>query len=128
VTESFVNAINTGNVDKLAELMTQDHMYVDSDGTTYSGKDRMYKDWRDYFSMVPDYQIEILETYSQGNTVVLIGVAEGTFSQDGEVIPENHWKVPAAWRADVREEQVAVWQLFVNPEPMRKILERMEAT
>jgi hypothetical protein len=53
-------------------------------------------------------------------------VAAGTFSQAGELKPENHWQAPAVWRAVVTGDCVAVWQVFVNPEPMRAILTRMQ--
>jgi uncharacterized protein (TIGR02246 family) len=125
VAKSFVAAINTGDPERVSELMTEDHIFVDADGTEYSGRDRMREGWREYFSMVPDFRIEIGEVYSRGDRVALTGIAEGTFSQGGEILPENHWRVPAAWWVGVRDGRVAVWQLYVNPEPMREILDRM---
>jgi len=83
--------------------------------------------WQEYFAMVPDFRIEVLERYSNGDRVVLVGMAEGTFVQNGELKPENHWKVPAAWRVIVESGFVAVWQLYVNPEPMQEILRRLRA-
>jgi hypothetical protein len=60
--------------------------------------------------------------------VVLLGFSEGTFCQNGVLKKENQWRVPAAWRAIVSGEGVAVWQLYVNPEPMQRILERIGAS
>jgi uncharacterized protein (TIGR02246 family) len=128
VVESFVAAINAGDLERLTSLMTEDHTFIDADGKEYSGRDRMHDGWSEYFSLVPDFHIEVLEAYSRGNRVVLTGIAEGTFSKNGLLHPENHWRVPAAWRAETRGDHVAVWQLYVNPEPMREILERMEAS
>lgn len=125
VAESFVAAINAGDPERLAGLMTEDHIYIDSDGKEYPGRDRMREGWREYYSMVPDFRIEIGEIYSRGDRVVLTGIAEGTFSHNGEILPENHWRVPAAWRCEVKSDRVSVWQLYVNPEPMREILDRM---
>ncbi len=126
VAESFVEAINTGDLDKLTALMTENHVFIDADGKEYPGRDRMRDGWREYFSLVPDFHIEIVERYSMGGRVVFTGIAEGTFSKDGELDPANHWRVPAAWRAVTRDDRVAVWQLYVNPEPMREILDRMD--
>ncbi len=73
----FVAAINARQVDKMAELMTAAHRFIDSDGVAYSGSERMRQGWQDYFSLVPDYRIEVLETYSRDAVVVLVGVATG---------------------------------------------------
>lgn len=128
VAESFVAAINAGDLERLTALMTEDHTFIDADGQEYPGRERMHDGWEEYFSMVPDYHIDIQETYTRGDRVILTGIAEGTFSKDGDLRSENHWKVPVALRAVIRDEQVAVWQLYVNPEPMRKILNRMETS
>jgi uncharacterized protein (TIGR02246 family) len=126
VAESFLEAINARDADGLVRLMTEDHVFVDSDGTEHRGRERMRKEWRDYFHMVPDYRIDVKETFFQGDTAVLVGVAQGTFAQAGVLKPENHWSVPAAWRVVVREERVAVWQLYVNPQPMIAIVKRID--
>jgi uncharacterized protein (TIGR02246 family) len=124
---AFVDAINSRNPDRLAELMTDNHTFVDSDGSEHSGREAMRRGWREYFSMVPDFRIEVKETLVKDDTVVLLGFAEGTFDQDGELKVENHWLVPAAWRVKIQSGLVAVWQLYVNPDPMVEIYKRIEA-
>jgi len=128
VAMAFVEAVNAGSVARLGELMTEDHVFIDSDGAEYRGKSRMVPGWSEYFAMVPDYQIGVRETFATGGTVMMTGEAEGTFVQDGALKPENHWKVPAAWRAVVKGDKVAVWQLYVNPEPMANIFKRIRGT
>ena len=125
---AFAEAINAADPDRLAELMTENHTFIDADGSEHAGREEMRRGWGEYYAMVPDFHIEVKETFSQGDTVGLFGVAEGTFVQDGVLKPENHWQVPAAWRVVVEGERVAVWQLYVNPEPMREILNRIEAS
>ena len=125
---SFVEAINSGDPDQLSELMTEDHTFIDADGSEHSGRDEMHRGWEKYFSMVPDFRIQVKDALSRDNTVALFGVAEGTFDQDGVLKSENHWVVPAAWRVVVEDGRVAVWQLYVNPEPMVEILNRIEAS
>ena len=123
---AFVNAINAGSVSRLSELMTEDHVFIDSDGAENRGKLNMTAGWRGYFEMVPDYRIIIKETFSSGGTVMLAGEAEGTFAQDRILRPENHWRVPAAWRAVIEGDKVALWQVYVNPEAMAIILKRVK--
>jgi len=124
---AFVDAINSGNPDHLAELMTENHIFIDSDGSEHPGREKMRRGWSEYFSMVPDFRIEVKETLAKDDTVVLLGVAEGTFVQDGEIKADNHWLVPAAWRVKVQDDRIAVWQLYLNPEPMIEIYKRIEA-
>ncbi len=56
---TFVEAINSGRAGELAALMTADHVFVDSDGTEVSGRERMREGWESYFAMVPDFRIEV---------------------------------------------------------------------
>jgi limonene-1,2-epoxide hydrolase len=127
VAEAFVAAINSGEVNRLVRLMTQDHMFVDADGSEHVGRDRMSQGWREYFELVPDFRIEVLDRFVAEETVVLLGRAGGTFLQNGELKPENHWSVPAAWRVIVDSGLVAVWQLYANQHSMHEILKRIRA-
>jgi ketosteroid isomerase-like protein len=124
---SFVEAINSGDPDRLSKLMTENHTFIDADGSEHSGREEMHRGWGKYFTMVPDFQIHVEDALSRDDTVALFGVAEGTFDQDGALKPENHWVVPAAWRVVVEDGRVAVWQLYVNPERMVEILNRIES-
>jgi len=57
VVRDFIAAINQGNASQLSSLMTEDHTFVDSRGTTDSGRDNMTKGWDEYFRMFPDFRI-----------------------------------------------------------------------
>ena len=83
--------------------------------------------WRGYFGMVPDFHIEVTDRFHRENVVVMLGRASGTFVQKGELRPENHWSVPAAWRVVVESELVAVWQLYATQHPMYLILDRIRS-
>ena len=125
--DAFVTAINAGDVDTLASLMAPDHVFVDADGSEHGGRDKMRAGWREYFEMVPDFLIEVFDRFDAGSFVILIGQASGTFVQDGDLKPENHWSVPAAWRVVVVAELVAVWQLYANQHLMHQIIDRIRS-
>ena len=127
VAEAFVAAINAGDVEKLAGLMTPDHVFIDADGTEHSGRDKMKFGWLEHFEMVPDLRIEVSKRFETRDTVVLLGQASGTIVQEGRLISDNHWTVPAAWRVVVESELVAVWQLYANQHRMHQILARIGA-
>jgi hypothetical protein len=107
VARAFADAINRHSVDGLAALMTEDHVFIDSLGNRVEGREAVRKGWIGYVGMVPDYTIAIHETYSADRTIIMVGTAQGTLAVDGQLLPENRWQTPAAWRAEIRGGQLA---------------------
>lgn len=126
VANSFVDAINARRLDRICELLAAGHVFVDADGSEIIGRDRVREAWVAYFDMVPDYRIDVEETFRRGETVVFLGTASGTFAREGSLDPRNHWSVPAAWRVVVEAERISLWQLYVDSEPLRRILDRIK--
>lgn len=120
IAHAFVRAINRQDVDALVELMTADHLFVDSLGNVTEGRDKMRTGWVGYFRMVPDFTVAIEETFTDGPVVAMLGVAQGTYTRDGQLKPENRWSTPAAFRALVEEEKVAEWRVYCDNEPIRQ--------
>jgi hypothetical protein len=50
----------------------------------------------------------------------MLGVVEGTYTSDGKLKPENHWKTPAALRAFIEDGKVAEWRVYADNEPIRQ--------
>jgi ketosteroid isomerase-like protein len=124
VARAFADAINRQNANDLAALMTEDHVFIDSLGNRVQGREAMRKAWIGYFGMVPDYTITIRETCGAAGTIIMVGTAQGTLAVDGQILPESYWQTPAAWRAEIRDGQVASWQVYADNEPMRRLLAR----
>lgn len=118
----FIDAINRHAVLEIAALLTDDLLFIDSMGAELHGRGAMTTGWEAYFSMVPDYSIAASETFLSANTVVVLGTAAGTYCPDGALLPENRWRTPAAWRAVVTEDHIAVWQVFADNEPIRQLM------
>ena len=118
----FVNRINRHDVGGLAAIMSEDHRFIDGLGQAVEGRERMEKGWLGYFSWFPDYRIKVDDILSNGNVVALFGTAEGTFSVNGKLAAENHWKIPAAWKAVIRGEQVSEWSVYADNEPVWKVM------
>jgi ketosteroid isomerase-like protein len=124
VADQFVTAINQHNVQKLVELMTEDHRFIDSMGEIYTGRIVMKKGWEDYFKMVPDYLIEVSEEFVSGNTVVYLGKAKGTYTSDGNLKTENRWETLIALKAVISGVQVKEWQVIADNEPIRAVIKK----
>ena len=53
IVNSFIQAINDHDVDKIYTLMSDDHIFVDGYGDKHVGKNGMKEGWQQYYSMVP---------------------------------------------------------------------------
>jgi ketosteroid isomerase-like protein len=119
---AFVKAINDRDIDKLWKLLSDEHRFVDSLGTVIHGREKMRDGWAAYFRMVPDYAVIVDETFSEGAIIVMLGAAQGTYVKDGQLLKENFWQTPAAWRAQIRDEKVVEWRVYADNEPIRQLM------
>jgi ketosteroid isomerase-like protein len=119
---AFMERINAADVDGLCALMTEDHMFLDGLGNRMQGREAMRKGWTGYFRMFPDYRVSHTEIFAQGDVVASFGAAEATYAVNGKLAKENHWNVPAAWRAVVRDGLIAEWQVYADNQQARKII------
>ena len=119
---AFVSAVNKHDLDALASLMTDDHVFVDGLGTRVSGKDAMLAGWRAYFAMVPDYRVDIDTVIEGDGMVAMFGTAGGTFAPDSVINLAKRWTTPAAWLVEVRSGKVAAWSVFADNLPMRRLM------
>ncbi|HXY49834.1 MAG TPA: nuclear transport factor 2 family protein [Terriglobales bacterium] len=119
---AFVQQINCHDVKGLAALMTGDHCFVDDLGQVVRGRERMEKGWAGYFGWFPDYSVKVDDILSKGNVVGLFGTAHGTYSVNGELLPKNHWEIPAAWKAVVQGGRISEWRVYADNEPVWKIM------
>ena len=123
----FVNEINRHDVTALAAIMAPDFRFVDSLGQEVHGVDRMRAAWTAYFALFPDYRIAIHEHLHLGAVVALFGTASGTLADRGELPRRNHWTLPAAWRAVVRDGRIVDWQVYVDNTPVAELLRAQRA-
>ena len=120
IAKKFADAINAHDVDALTKLMSSDHVLVDSLGNKFPAS-AIRSGWQQYFTMVPDYSVEVDQIASDGNVIFLCGSAGGTFTPKGGTIkPENRWKTPAVWRALIKNRKVAQWQVYCDNDPIRE--------
>lgn len=128
IAQAFVRAINRQDVDRLAELMSPAHRFIDALDNTAEGLNKMREAWTAYFRMVPDYSLAIEEYYpsgasaNSGPVVIMLGIASGTYTRDGKLDPQKHWQTPIAIRALIEDGLVSEWRIYADNEPMRKLM------
>jgi uncharacterized protein (TIGR02246 family) len=99
----FNERINQQDLEGLAELMTDDHKFIDSEGNITKGKDAMKEGWREFFKKYPDYRNKFTSVTVQDNVVVMVGYSTCSFkSLDG----------PNIWTARIRGERVSEWRIY----------------
>lgn len=118
--EAFVDAINAGDVDALGELMSVDHTFIDAHGNEVVGREKMLAGWRGYFEWFPDYEIEVTQIFENGEEFGLFGYGGGSFKGK----PERRWRLPAAWKAVVKNQRVTLWQVYADTKIPFDIIER----
>jgi hypothetical protein len=123
VFKAFVNAINQANTEELKKLMSEDHIFIDAAGRKEEGREKMIAGWKSYFEMFPDYKIEI-EDIIQGEEIIgAFGTATGTYNGKRGLVPQNIIKMPAAWRAIIKDGKVKLWQVYADWTEGMKIIE-----
>ena len=98
----FNERINQQDVEGLAELMTDDHTFIDNSGNASKGKDVMKEGWREFFKKYPDYRNILTCVTIQNNIVVMIGYSSCSFK------PLEH---PSIWTARIRRGCVSEWKV-----------------
>ena len=117
---AFVERINAHDVEGLAALMSDGHTFIDAHGNQISGRETMMAGWRAYFEWFPDYYLEITDVFEEGEAFALFGFAGGSFKGK----QSEGWRLPAAWKASVKDGRVALWQVFADTKIPFEIIER----
>ena len=99
----FNEKINQRDAEGLAELMTEDHAFVDSDGAVSKGRDVMKEGWRNLFKQYPDYRNVFTSVTVQDDVVVMVGYSTCSYK------PLNG---PNVWTAKVTGGRVSEWRVI----------------
>jgi ketosteroid isomerase-like protein len=117
IVQQLVAKINQHDVQGIVALLTPDHSFTDSLGRTVQGPSAMQDAWKGYFAMMPDYQITVDHCLDRDGLVLLAGTARGTYAVNGQLLAENRWSIPAAWRATVVNGRIREWQVYCDTRP-----------
>ncbi len=105
----FVSWINHRDLDGLAELMTDDHTFIDYEGNVERGRELMRQGWAGYFEGWPEYRIEVHHVLTGGDGVAILGKTTGS-----HVAPEVEEREYVLWTAEVLDGKVAEWRIYAT--------------
>jgi uncharacterized protein (TIGR02246 family) len=98
----FNDRINQQDLEGLAELMTDDHAFIDSGGNVTKGKNAMREGWREFFKKYPDYRNIFTSVTVQDNVVVMIGYSTCSFKP---------LEGPSIWTARIHRGRISEWRV-----------------
>jgi ketosteroid isomerase-like protein len=104
----FIDAVNRGDLDRLAELMTDDHTLVVLDEAPLVGKAANLDAWRGYVTSFPDYVIRPGTIHASGGTVVVDGTTTGSHLG----LPDDQeMQLDVTWIAEAVDGKLSRWQV-----------------
>jgi hypothetical protein len=106
----FNEYINNQHIEGIRSLITEDHIFIDRVGEEY--KD-MVNGWKEFFANFPTYKNYFTRVDSKDDLVVILGYA--IWSEDS--LEQDH----AIWTAKIKNDKVALWQIYEDTEENRKI-------
>jgi ketosteroid isomerase-like protein len=121
VVRAFVAAINAHDVDRILDLCSADHRFIDAHGGVMPAA-QLRAAWDGYFRFMPHYGIEIEQILADGDSVAVFGAAWGGL--DAGDASRRNWRRPCAWRAVVAGERIQLWQVYVDTKPVFDLIER----
>jgi ketosteroid isomerase-like protein len=121
----FIARINGHDVDGIVALSTPEHRFVDGLGQVLTGHDPLRAAWSAYLKIFPDYRIEIESLAVAGALVLAAGSASGSVAPGTP--QEQHWRIPAAWRAQVKGDLIDAWQVYADNTPVFELLKRNQS-
>jgi len=111
IVHAFNNCINNQDIDGLATLMSEDHIFIDRDGSSHGPKSHMVAGWKQFFEMFPLYKNTFDEIKASENRVYVLG-----FAYWSEKEPYD----PVIWTAKIENNLIAEWRVYEDTGENRK--------
>jgi hypothetical protein len=109
----FNECINRRDLQGLSALMTEDHAFVDRDGSVHGPKQVMVEGWENFFKQFPEYRNIFNRIDSIENKVIILGHAYWS--------DKNPYD-PVIWEATIVTDLVQEWRIYDDAPENRKRL------
>lgn len=99
----FNDCINAKDIERLSQMMTDDHVFIDASDNRVSGKPACVGAWQRFFAAFPDYRNDFAQIYANEELLVIVGRSSCSDPRlDG----------PALWAAKVRGHRISEWRVI----------------
>ncbi|HZI77589.1 MAG TPA: nuclear transport factor 2 family protein [Gemmatimonadales bacterium] len=115
----FIDAINRGDVDRLAALMSSDHRLQVHGEPPVTGQEANRDAWNGYVTAFPDYVIYPDHIVHQGDDVLVLGSTTGSHLGLPDQVERQ---LGVIWRATVRDGLLVLWQIIEDTPGQRAFL------
>jgi ketosteroid isomerase-like protein len=109
LTLSFIDAINRGDVNRLADLMADDYELKVFDERPRYGRSQGAADWRGYLSSFPNYIILPQKLVTRGDQTAVLGTTTGSHLG---LPDEEERKLTLIWLAKIAGAKIRLWRLI----------------
>jgi len=120
----FIDAINRGDVGRLAALMSPDHRLQVLQEPPVTGRDANRDAWQGYVTAFPDYVIYPDRVAQRGDDVTVLGWTTGSHLG---LPDEEERQLTVIWRATVEDGLLTLWQIMEDT-PVQRALLGLEPT
>jgi hypothetical protein len=115
----FIDAINRGDVDRLAALMSPGHRLQVLQEPPVTGWEANRSAWHGYVTAFPDYVIYPDHLVHRGDDVLVLGTTTGSHLG----LPDQEERqLKVIWHATVRDGLLALWQIIEDTPAQRALL------
>lgn len=111
----FNNCITHADIEGLAALMTEDHMFVDMANNRIKEKENnIAQAWQPFFRLYPGYRNIFEKVIVRGSTVIMQGYSVCS----AEILNQ----VRAIWVAEIVNHKVSLWHIYPDTQENRERL------
>ncbi len=103
IIKRYVDAVNAGNADVVADMMSPDCRYVDSSGRWIDGRENVRLATTRFFELEKNFRIRESSMVLHDGDVLI----RGTVTADDPVLAQD-----TLWLARVKDGKVSYWQSF----------------
>ena len=115
----FIDAINRGDVDRLAALMSPGHRLQVLQEPPLDGREANRGAWDGYPTSFPGYVIYPDRIVHQGDDVLVLGSTTGSHLGLSD---QEERQLKVIWRATVRDGLLTLWQVIEDTTGQRALL------
>lgn len=105
IVQAFNQCINNQDIDGLSALMTENHRFIDRNGTSHGPKSFMVDGWKRFFQEFPTYRNTFNKIVAIDNRVFVLG-----FAYWSEEEPYD----PVIWTAVIENNLVDKWRVYAD--------------